>query len=97
MVDEVRTVERTKLCRSELTANCSDITLRGPFFFSAVSYFTPLRRFRDELHSGKVSGDERASSRVPHRDPTAVYVSELPGEQKYPGVRAGPINTRCCD
>ncbi|GBP04769.1 hypothetical protein EVAR_3707_1 [Eumeta japonica] len=58
-----RTVKRTKLCRSELVAN--DIhtaqVSRSPTlpYSPPRSYFTRLRRFRDELHSGINVGQVR--------------------------------------
>ncbi|GBP47699.1 hypothetical protein EVAR_28102_1 [Eumeta japonica] len=63
---------------------CAGITLPDPSFFPPRSYFTPLRRFRDELHNGKVScvvlyAPALAISRQPRTNRVALAGSALPG------------------
>ncbi|GBP41871.1 hypothetical protein EVAR_86841_1 [Eumeta japonica] len=50
------TVQRTKLCRSELAAYDAmrKCDIPDPSLSTPCSYFTPLRLSRDQLHSGRV-------------------------------------------
>ncbi|GBP40144.1 hypothetical protein EVAR_20285_1 [Eumeta japonica] len=75
----LRKVQRTKFYRSELAANDYAQVLRSLALPSSPprSYFTPLRCFRDELHSGEVSrGRQNLED-----DPRAGWPAEAPSRE----------------